>query len=852
MTPSPPGSPDKTAETRREALVLAAKLAIVWEAAWGGLWRTAAILALVAAASFVELWQALPPLGHAAALAVALGWAGYEAWRGLRGIGWPSREAALRRLEAASGFEHRPLTGAEDRLAAGGSDPLAAALWRRHQAAQAEAFARARADLPKPDVPRRDPYALRAVAVLALVAGGAAAGPDWLARLGAAFQPAFAAAPVKSGVAFDGWITPPAYTGLAPVVLAQSDGEAARKALRVPVGSEVTLRVSGANAATLEREPVETEDVGEVDREGFEPAGQTGFAATFPLERSERLRVTALGRELGRFDVTVVPDIAPAIAVDGEIGQTARQALRVPFVAADDYAVVSAEARIALAPEAVDGADPTAKPEDGTIRFALPVSAKDRRDVKGSAFEDLTEHPWAGLPVMVTLIAKDDLGQSGSSDPVRMVLPERVFTKPLARAVIEQRRELSRGLGAIPRVLAALDALALRPELFEMKPSHFLGLRSAWRRLSAATDRADLAEVQALLWDLALAIEEGAAAGAAAEMRRLQKELADALARGAPDAEIDRLMQELRQAMEAYMQALAQEMPEGEIPLVDGEMLSQDDLQRMLDEIEELARLGSREAAQELLSQLQELTERMQGAPAEPSERERQLAQAMKELDALAREQQKLLDETFREERRNEDRIYGDDASEPMDPQELARRQQELRERLEALREGMAQARPGEEPGEGPQGGAPQPDGEGEPQAGEGGEPENLGQAGEAMDGAAGSLGQGDLSGALPDQERAVELLRQAQREMREKLAEEQRRGGGMRIGSGRGQGRRGLDPAGRREGDGRLDRGDVEIPTERDMQRAREILEELRRRAGERDRPQDELDYIDRLLRRF
>jgi len=35
-------------------------------------------------------------------------------------------------------------------------------------------------------------------------------------------------------------------------------------------------------------------------------------------------------------------------------------------------------------------------------------------------------------------------------------------------------------------------------------------------------------------------------------------------------------------------------------------------------------------------------------------------------------------------------------------------------------------------------------------------------------------------------------------------------------------------------------------------MQRSRQILDELRRRAGEHYRPQIELDYIDRLLRRF
>ena len=43
-----------------------------------------------------------------------------------------------------------------------------------------------------------------------------------------------------------------------------------------------------------------------------------------------------------------------------------------------------------------------------------------------------------------------------------------------------------------------------------------------------------------------------------------------------------------------------------------------------------------------------------------------------------------------------------------------------------------------------------------------------------------------------------------------------------------------------------------MKVPDEIDMQRAREILEELRRRLGQPTRPNEELDYIERLLRRF
>ncbi len=60
-------------------------------------------------------------------------------------------------------------------------------------------------------------------------------------------------------------------------------------------------------------------------------------------------------------------------------------------------------------------------------------------------------------------------------------------------------------------------------------------------------------------------------------------------------------------------------------------------------------------------------------------------------------------------------------------------------------------------------------------------------------------------------------------------------------------------DPLGReRSSGGTTDNGDVVIPGQADIQKSREILDELRRRSGERARPEIERDYIDRLLKRF
>src|SRR5206468_2559388 len=72
--------------------------------------------------------------------------------------------------------------------------------------------------------------------------------------------------------------------------------------------------------------------------------------------------------------------------------------------------------------------------------------------------------------------------------------------------------------------------------------------------------KGSIAEVEQLLWDTALRIEDGRMSLAERELRRLQQQLQDALAKNAPDDEIDRLIRELQQALDRYLQALAENM----------------------------------------------------------------------------------------------------------------------------------------------------------------------------------------------------------------------------------------------------------------------------------------------------
>src|SRR5262249_52905762 len=132
--------------------------------------------------------------------------------------------------------------------------------------------------------------------------------------------------------------------------------------------------------------------------------------------------------------------------------------------------------------------------------------------------------------------------------------------------------------------------------------------------------------------------------------------------------------------------------------------------------------------------------------------------------------------------------------------------------------------------------------------------PDPLGRAERAMRDATGALQRRQPGEAIGPQTEALDQLQQAAREFAQQMQ--------RRLGRGNPDDTDGAatdseqverDPLGRpMSNNGTLDRGDVKIPDQNTLQKAREILDELRRRAGERFRPEIELDYIERLLKRF
>jgi uncharacterized protein (TIGR02302 family) len=490
--------PQDRALTTRIMLARALKRArgsLLWESLWPALALVATALGLFLAFSWAGLWLALPPLGRAIGLFVFIMMTAAAAVP-LVMLRLPSVYDGLRRLDRSSGEGHRPATAVADEIAANQHDPIAQALWRAHIERALISARKLKAGWPQPRLSMRDPIALRALVVILVVASFFAASGERMKRIAAAFDWQGVVAPANFRI--DAWVTPPVYTGRPPVMLpGLRSGETARAEppVAVPVGSHLVVRATGD--VRLDVAPKGGLEDAKADPKEPLPKGASERRFAIKADGSAVLR--GVGGNL-TWAFTAIPDRAPTIALIKKPERQARGSLRLDYKMDDDYGVVDAHASFALkdAGKPAVGAAPHPLFKAPEVRLTLPQART--RSGSGQTIHDLSEHPWAGANVVVTLVAHDEAGNEGRSKPETFTLPQRYFGKPVARALIEQRRILALDANKKPIVLTALDALTIAPEQFTPEASVYLGLRSIYYDLEHARTDDALREVACGTW----------------------------------------------------------------------------------------------------------------------------------------------------------------------------------------------------------------------------------------------------------------------------------------------------------------------------------------------------------------
>lgn len=884
QTPPPQDSLDtllRGVKRRRRLAVLA----LWFERAWPAVMPVLGVVGVWACIALLDVPRSLPGWAHAvllAGFAVALVAALVHA---ARRMAVPDEAAADRRLERASGLSHRPLAVLTDRPAQPGSE----ALWMAHVRRAMAQVGRLRVGPPRPGMAGHDPRALRLGLLVGLVACLGIAGEHAPGRILRGFVPVFTAQAMPPATQIQAWITPPAYTGMAPVFLKPEGG-----AVTVPQESRLVVNVTGGTGEPALALAERALSFGRLDAASFQ--------AEEALSGGGRLAVSREGRELAAWDLTVVANLAPEVrfpeppgTVRGRIPQT-----RLPWQVSHAYGVVGLQAEMTL----------RERPEAPKLVVPIQLPGGSTKDAKGARLHDLTAHPWAGTTVLATLVGRDATGLAGTSETIAFELPERRFQHPVARALLEVRKRLTlqpeeRGAAAVE-----MERLGRMEEVWKDDPGGFLNLGGIITQLRRDRAEGSVEEAQQRMWQLALHLEEGAperTARTLEQARQAVQQMLEAERRGEEidRAELDRRMREMQEALQKHLEALAEQArrdpanqafdPERE------NRLDAQDMQRLAEQMRDAAREDKMDEARDRMAELERMLEEMRSARQErgkPTERQKARAEKrqrgerqMNAVQDMVKREGAVLDQAQQRAGQQPEQPRGfmaprapQRAQSPQDQQRSEEQRAQDQRVQQALRRALGELmqQQGDLTGK-----IPQP----------------LAEADAAMRDATQALREGRDPAAADAARRAIEALQKGGREMSQEMAAQFGRGGeedgeeegdesgegsmmsdAERDGQGNGPGsqqmgpgdqradRRGergygrgrdvnrraderRDPLGRqlREGTSGADEsGDVEVPDQMEEARTRAIQEELRRRGADRGRPQPELDYIDRLLRQF
>ena len=755
--------------------------------------------------------------------------------RGLLKFRWPSVASASRLLEQSNGLQNREITGLQDALVVEDSDQAAQALWEAHQQRLLSNLPDLSVAAPASRWREFDPVALRVPVALALVASLLLGRGDLLSNVRSAAH--LGAAPAQAALILDAWLKPPAYTRKPPVLLtskAMAEKLAHDPEILAPENSVLNIRVSGATkpavklfALDAQGAPAEAIDAAKFP---LVKSGE-GLATNVTLDRPMVVKVMDGDQTLSSFALAVVPDQLPSVSFAEDPTGDDRGALKVHWKANDDYGVKSLSAEISLADQQESG---LGFADNGVFLYDPPKFSIAMKHPGGTAIEetttqDLSGHAWAGLYVEMVLTAEDAAGHKSSTEPKRFKLPERAFFKPLAQALVEQRKRLIATPDNAPDVVTMMQALLTYPTSLFGKSGLYLNLTSVRAALANLSSPDDVVAQVTNLWPLILAVEDGEAADARAELRELKKQLEQALRDGADQNRIAQLTERMRKAMDKLMKQLGKEAQKrmadgGKLP--QGKSISPKDLQKMLDAIEQLSKGGAKDKAEELLSQLDKLLQNLQPGGGQQAEGGNPTQDQLDALSGLMRKQQQLMDETQRMGEGGKE--PGDQSTSPGeqgnsgDGSKLGERQGALKDMLDNLQQQMDK------------------DAEG-----------NLGEAGKNMGDAQNSLKDGSKGQALQQQGEAMKQMREGAAKLSKKLAEQGQGQTGQQSHDGQASGDQD-DPLGRPSATRHPAEGPDKnlIPSELAMQRAREILEELRNRAGDQSLSAEDRAYIERLLK--
>lgn len=757
---------------------------------------------------------------------------------------YPTLDQAFARLDQS--LPSRPLAALQDLQATGKDDVGSKELWNEHLSNMLAKAKEAKSPSLDFKLASQDPFALRHISFLILLLGIIFGNFYTLRNLE---QSQITTA--ISGLIWEGWLQPPSYTGRPMVYLNDVIG----KSLSVSQDSILIFRFYGDPGAFIVNETISS---------GAEKLNQA-------LDEDQRLTIGQSGQVnlRGPVDITwtfdVIKDQQPKVDILNDVNVDGLGQFTQSFNASDDFGVTAGMATVSLNLAKVDRRHGLETEPDIQLDIELPLPltiSGDRSNFSESLVENLSKHVWAHLPVFLVFQVSDIRRQTGKSALREIILPARQFFDPLANALIEQRRDILWSKKNIRRATQILRAISTKPIEIFRDLDDAASLKEIITQLEATdinhvTDK-NIETIAELLWELSIEVEDGDLDQAIKKLARAQEKLEEAIKNGANPDEISRLIDELRDAQNDYISEFS-ERNQARGERSDGsrqteKAVTQGELQKMMDKLQELMEDGRMAEAQELLEEINRLMQNLQSVRSQPGqnggENRNGSQQSMKDLTETLRQQQQLSDQTFRdfqdrkrnkssEDDQRNDKLFSDNDNlselEKKNNQSLAEQQRNLQKELERQRGNLL--------GNGAVTDLPAR--------------RALDNARRIMDQAVENLERGNLPNAIDNQSKVIDALRDGMQKLKEAQTTEPMQGQGVtpndqRTGEGS-QNNSNLDPLGRDLGaSGQLGAGEQMLPEEEQRLRSQALMDEIRKRSGGLERPSEERQYLKRLLDKF
>ena len=792
----------------------------------------------------------------------------------------PNVENIDKRLEARGTLGRGHIALVEDQLA----NPAIIStrlLWHKAQREGIFLLKKLRIPWLRTQLSRKDPHALRFIALLVFASGGFVAGSNWRQRI------INGLAPISSSVftlpqehSINLWIKPPDYTQLPEMHLSgmgRYDGE-----LKIPEGSTYRIRIRNPFKNFLApRLRMGTTNIPLTYMED----GLYGKEGT--IQPGKSMRITQVFLPRATWPYSYVIDTPPEIRSNNVLEEQKQSIppyeilddgqLRFPLIVKDDYGVKELQMTMRL-----DELIEDAPLGQETIKTRL-VMSQPNTEFKIAPIYDLAWHSWAGLPVTIEFTAIDHKGQSTALEKISLVLPERIFKHPLAKSLIAARKALAWNYKySLKQIALNLEYQLRNPELFQNNPVIFLAIRSASSRLFHNDKKPDeqrmksIHEVIDLLWKTALVVEEGDVIIALRELRDAQRALENAMRNpNVDEQEIQALMEQLREKMINYFTEVAREMQkriaggENMPPLSAedfGSLITPDTLATLMAQIEQAMRNGNEQQAQELMSQLQRMMEMIDPSKGAKLPKDMQMMrEGINELQKLIERQKALIKQTEIQSDIQRSLETDNNASSGITRRDLPAIEQMLKnfgmDTIPPAPEGKKQPKQNED--EFQQVDTSQNKVEQDALRYILGQlmmdmaekmdevPEKMGMAEQEMRNSAEKLAKNNPIDSIPHQNSAVQYLKDSQEGLAKQFRQRMQQMVGMGL-SGSGQR---LDPLGRPYDDGESGQNPetaIKIPDETEQKRVDKIIRKLRQRSSDRSRSREEIEYYQRLLRQF